>query len=917
MIRLRGMLIMLGMAVTLIRCGVIVEGDVFSNHKILEAERKLTQLRKPAVKTIQSEDGDIIDCIDIYKQPAFDHPALTNHTIQMAPTYDPTRERKTVTKVDRLKKKNEEQSSRMVKQKWRKSGSCPPGTIPVRRVRKKELLRASSVKDYGRKKQSTVSRHAAAAQFGDNKTANVLRANHSKAILLTVGYRYTGGKGDIKVYNPMVDLDDDYSTSQVSLLNSREMVESGWAVNPSVYGDRETRFFVYWTADDSKKTGCFDLTCPGFVQVSNKVALGAAIYPVSFPHDLPYEIIVYVFKDPVTSNWWVQYGESIYVGYWPPQLFLALSYHATSVEWGGEVYSPRVGTTPHTETDMGSGQFADFVWGTSGSVKRIRIHDNSPELKLPEYADVYMDEFNCYDVKYLVDYVEEPEFYYGGPACMNCSFDTWTKTEAMTHMHALYIIKTFLSSSSQTRHFPLPLSLSLSLCKIERDAERSKMGKRRIVMLLLAMGLFVFSGGAADHHPHVKSKANQATLEVRKMLKLLNKPGVKTIKSEDGDIVDCVDIYKQPAFDHPALRNHKIQMTPNLQFASEAPSSSPSPSPGPSASSPVQNDHNSSQQILSQIWQKSGSCPDGTIPIRRIRRQDLLRAASLEHFGKKPANSYYSTNDEKGSVIINGTRVELGPQINRSAAILITVVYSYTGAQGDINIWNPRVQSPDEFTTAQIWLKNGPGDAFESVESGWVVNPKLYGDGASRLFVYWTKDAYKSTGCFDLTCSGFVHTNKDLALGMALAPVSSEMGPQYQATFSITKDSHTNNWWVRVGQNIPVGYFPPELFFYLTRGVAALVEWGGEVYSSKIKKNHPHTATEMGSGDFAWGKLGNACYIKQVRIIDYSMQLKYPEWVGTYTDEEYCYTALNYAASLAEEPVFYFGGPGLNPPDCN
>ncbi|KAM1834427.1 hypothetical protein ACFX13_016896 [Malus domestica] len=79
------------------------------------------------------------------------------------------------------------------------------------------------------------------------------------------------------------------------------------------------------------------------------------------------------------------------------------------------------------------------------------------------------------------------------------------------------------------------------------------MGKRRIIMLLLAMGLFVFSGGAADHHPHVKSKANQATSEVRKMLKLLNKPGVKTIKSEDGDIVDCVDIYKQPAFDHSGL----------------------------------------------------------------------------------------------------------------------------------------------------------------------------------------------------------------------------------------------------------------------------------------------------------------------------------------------------------------------------
>jgi len=32
------------------------------------------------------------------------------------------------------------------------------------------------------------------------------------------------------------------------------------------------------------------------------------------------------------------------------------------------------------------------------------------------------------------------------------------------------------------------------------------------------------------------------------------------LQSEDGDIIDCIDIYKQPAFDHPALRNHKIQV---------------------------------------------------------------------------------------------------------------------------------------------------------------------------------------------------------------------------------------------------------------------------------------------------------------------------------------------------------------------
>ncbi|PRQ27913.1 putative neprosin [Rosa chinensis] len=48
-------------------------------------------------------------------------------------------------------------------------------------------------------------------------------------------------------------------------------------------------------------------------------------------------------------------------------------------------------------------------------------------------------------------------------------------------------------------------------------------------------------------------------------------------------------------------------------------------------------------------------------------------------------------------------------------------------------------------------------------------------------------DSHKSTGCFDLTCSGFLQAHKDIALGMPLGPVSSGGGPQYQTTFSINK----------------------------------------------------------------------------------------------------------------------------------
>ncbi|KAH9713156.1 NEP-interacting protein 1 [Citrus sinensis] len=39
-------------------------------------------MHKGTVKTIESDDGDVIGCVDIRKQPAFNHPLLKNHTVQ-------------------------------------------------------------------------------------------------------------------------------------------------------------------------------------------------------------------------------------------------------------------------------------------------------------------------------------------------------------------------------------------------------------------------------------------------------------------------------------------------------------------------------------------------------------------------------------------------------------------------------------------------------------------------------------------------------------------------------------------------------------------------------------------------------------------------------------------------------------------
>ncbi|XP_040956028.1 uncharacterized protein [Gossypium hirsutum] len=373
--------------------------------------------------------------------------------------------------------------------------------------------------------------------------------------------------------------------------------------------------------------------------------------------------------------------------------------------------------------------------------------------------------------------------------------------------------------------------------------------------------------------------------DVEEKLKQLNKPAVKTIQSEDGDIIDCVDIYKQPAFDHPALKNHVIQVKLSII---------------------------TSFFIVVAVDVMLFNIVDET-QFRFERREIELqkracRASSVSNVAKKwklsGRNRPHSEDSKRGFI-----ESEICPTV--WAATLVTLGYNYIGAKGIFNIWNPNVEAQDEYTTAQIWLKAGPGDNFESIESGWTVNPQLYGDKRTRLFVHWTKDSYKTTGCFDMTCSGFVQTSSQHVLGGSIGPVSTEFGKQYYLRVGIYMDPNTANWWLKIGKDIPVGYWPAStLMFYLNHS-STMVEWGGQVYSSNVKKK-PHTKTGMGSGKFATGLKGNACSILNIAIVDFSMQLKYPQWVGTWADEQYCYTALNYHEGYGKLPIFYFGGPGQN-----
>nr|XP_016475958.1 PREDICTED: uncharacterized protein LOC107797575 [Nicotiana tabacum] len=94
---------------------------------------------------------------------------------------------------------------------------------------------------------------------------------------------------------------------------------------------------------------------------------------------------------------------------------------------------------------------------------------------------------------------------------------------------------------------------------------------------------------------------------------------VKSIQSEDGDVIDCIDIFKQPALSHPALKNHKIQMRP-------------SDNPVMENSLTTKTDQKFYKFVTTQIWQKNGNCPKGTVPIRRTqKKKDQLKKPSFFH----------------------------------------------------------------------------------------------------------------------------------------------------------------------------------------------------------------------------------------------------------------------------------------------
>ncbi|XP_074579236.1 protein neprosin-like [Curcuma longa] len=373
----------------------------------LEVQRHLKRLNKKAVTSIKSPDGDMIDCVHISHQPAFDHPFLKNHTIQTKPAFYPDG-----LLFDESKTASENKNPSMA-QLWHQNGRCPQNTIPIRRTRKDDLLRASSIKRYGKKKHRSIPNPMSV----DPDLLN--ESGHQHAIAYVEGDSYYGAKATINVWEPKIEQPNEFSLSQLWILGGSfgedlNSIEAGWQVSPDLYGDNHSRLFTYWTSDSYQATGCYNLLCSGFIQISSEIAMGATISPLSKYKGSQYDVSILVWKDPKEGHWWMQFGNDYVLGYWPSFLFSYLADSASMIEWGGEV----VNSEPdgeHTSTAMGSGHFPEEGFSKSSYFRNIQVVDESNSLRDPRGISTFTEQSNCYDVQTGKSNRWGHFFYYGGP----------------------------------------------------------------------------------------------------------------------------------------------------------------------------------------------------------------------------------------------------------------------------------------------------------------------------------------------------------------------------------------------------------------------------------------------------------------------------------------------------------------------
>ncbi|PIN08473.1 hypothetical protein CDL12_18947 [Handroanthus impetiginosus] len=211
-------------------------------------------------------------------------------------------------------------------------------------------------------------------------------------------------------------------------------------------------------------------------------------------------------------------------------------------------------------------------------------------------------------------------------------------------------------------------------------------------------------------------------------------------------------------------------------------------------------------------------------------------------------------------------------------------IYSKSGqmfyaASALINMYNPKVHGPNQYSSATIFLADGD----DQIQAGWTVNPQLYGDYRTRMYASWTRDSHRSTGCYNTQCPGFVVVNNKIPLGFVFNDISVREGKQYEEYFYMhLRDSHRSTGcyntqcpgFVVVNNKIPLGFvfndisvregkqYEEYFSMHLQLGIgrfhcsvqcsrsATSVRYGGQVFTPSSDDRSPQMGFDSSEGYF-------------------------------------------------------------------
>eukprot|EP00253_Pinus_taeda_P016230 PITA_16230 len=361
------------------------------------------------------------------------------------------------------------------------------------------------------------------------------------------------------------------------------------------------------------------------------------------------------------------------------------------------------------------------------------------------------------------------------------------------------------------------------------------------------MKLFFLSGSLFLFLALFTSAVDVRQMSIDEYINFVNPPAVYKYQNKFGESILCVKFS-----DQISVKYARDNFTRGLEKP-----------PKPKSSPLIIPNIDSAHVNTSELFLKD-ECPEDTVALREIKREQVERAGSVSKFLNRGRGRRYN--------VVPNVDPSRDGYVHQHAIVRFDSRHRpFTKLSADMNVWRPKVSSDAQFSLSQIWI-------------GYVALSGLPRPGSTVL------------------------------------PISESGGTQVELEISIEKQviQGRGDAWALYYAGQRIGYWPASLFGAQSLGSAAVdFDIGGEISYSPRPAGSAYTKTDMGSGEFPSSGFGYAAYTKRIEIYDSGGHLiEDPDFEERqFKPDCYQVTYGEYTGAEWGKTVFY-GGPGGYASDC-